>query len=405
MIKNIYKQLWNQRKANVWIVTELFLVSIFLWVIADQLLFQYNRFNRPMGYDIENTYTIWLYQLNSSAEGYISEEESGSNPLDDLLTIFSRLRKVEGVEEVAASTCSRPYSNCNAEIMFRSIHGNDTIAHSGIVRIVSPEHFKVFQIQTPDGHDPVSHPFQRQSVLSKDLADSLKVSRGDSITCDWANIPLFADICTEIRYAETWDDVSNGYLVMPEAELVRNQWPQDISIRLCDNLSEDQRIAVWENIKAACHINNFSFFLSRSYKDIRKEYVSYTVDEIKSMSWYAIFLMINIFLGVIGTFWFRTQQRRSEIGLRQALGASRRSIFTQLITEGIILLAVVIIPTVIVLINAWYLDLLSPNGSVTRFLFCMLTTWLLTMLMIIVGIWYPAWQATKVKPADVLHEE
>lgn len=85
------------------------------------------------------------------------------------------------------------------------------------------------------------------------------------------------------------------------------------------------------------------------------------------MSWYAIFLMINIFLGVIGTFWFRTQQRRSEIGLRQALGASRRSIFTQLITEGIILLAVVIIPTVIVLINAWYLDLLSPNGSVTRF--------------------------------------
>ena len=123
------------------------------------------------------------------------------------------------------------------------------------------------------------------------------------------------------------------------------------------------------------------------------------------MSWYAIFLMVNIFLGVIGTFWFRTQQRRSEIGLRQALGASRRSIFTQLITEGIILLAVVIIPTVIVLINAWYLDLLSPNGSVTRFLFCMLTTWLLTMLMIIVGIWYPAWQATKVKPADVLHEE
>lgn len=405
MIKNICKQLWNQRKANVWIATELFLVSIFLWIIADQILYQYNRFNRPMGFDIEDTYTIWLNQLNSSVEGYISPEESGSNSLDDLLTILSRLRKVEGVEEVAANSCARPYSSCNAQIMFMSKHGNDTITHSAIVRIVSPEHFKVFHIQAADGHSPVGNVFQYQSVLSKDLAESLKVSRGDSIKCEWANTPLVVEICTKIRYAETLDDTSNGYLVMPEAELVRNQWPQDISIRLRDNLSEDQRIAVWKNIKAACQVNNFSFFLSNSYKDIRKEYIASTVDQIKSMGWYAAFLMINIFLGIIGTFWFRTQQRRSEIGLRQVVGASRRSIFTQLITEGIILQTVVIIPTVIVLVNAWHLDLLSPDGSLSRFLLCMLTTWLLTVIMIIAGIWYPAWQAMKVKPAEALHDD
>ncbi len=46
------------------------------------------------------------------------------------------------------------------------------------------------------------------------------------------------------------------------------------------------------------------------------------------------FLLLNIFLGVIGTFWFRTQQRRKEVALRMALGSSRRGIFSCLMYEG-----------------------------------------------------------------------
>ena len=47
------------------------------------------------------------------------------------------------------------------------------------------------------------------------------------------------------------------------------------------------------------------------------------------------FLLLNIFLGLLGTFWFRTQQRRSEIALHKVHGASDMSIFTRLISEGL----------------------------------------------------------------------
>ena len=35
------------------------------------------------------------------------------------------------------------------------------------------------------------------------------------------------------------------------------------------------------------------------------------------------FMMVNIFFGIVGTFWLRTQSRRAEIGLRAAVGASK----------------------------------------------------------------------------------
>ena len=38
------------------------------------------------------------------------------------------------------------------------------------------------------------------------------------------------------------------------------------------------------------------------------------------------FLLLNIFLGLLGTFWFRTQQRRSEIALHKAHGATDLSL-------------------------------------------------------------------------------
>ncbi len=47
-----------------------------------------------------------------------------------------------------------------------------------------------------------------------------------------------------------------------------------------------------------------------------------------------IFLLINVFLAVIGTFWFRVNRRRNELGLRMAVGSSRRRLQQLLIGEG-----------------------------------------------------------------------
>lgn len=405
MIKNILKQLWNQRKVNAWIATELLLVSIFLWVIADRMLVQYDAMNRPMGFEIEDTYRMYLDELSSTAPEYMSPEQAGSSSLEDQQTIYSRIRKVNGVEALSVSSCAMPYSPCNSGYMYLAVHGNDSISENAMSRFVTPEYFKVFRILTSQGKI-TGQEHRYEMVVCEDLADSLKLNRGDSIIAlNYGAKAFISERCTKVRYAESWPDVRNAYLVIPETELVAERWPEEICIRLRSGMSDEQRTAVWERIKEASLLNNYSFFYQKSFKDIREKYLSSSTDQIITECWYAFFLLINIFLGVIGTFWFRTQHRRSEIALRLAVGASRRSVFALLISEGVILLSAMMILVIGVMMNISYFELLASNVTVTRFFEGMLITWLLMIAMIVTGIWYPARQAMKVQPAEALREE
>lgn len=87
---------------------------------------------------------------------------------------------------------------------------------------------------------------------------------------------------------------------------------------------------------------------------------------------------------------------------------SRRGIFLRLMGEGILLLTVAAIPALIIAFNvgiAELVDISKMQFTVDRFLIAAILTWLLMALMIIVGIWYPAYKAMQLQPAEALHDE
>ena len=73
------------------------------------------------------------------------------------------------------------------------------------------------------------------------------------------------------------------------------------------------------------------------------------------------FLLLNVFFGVTGTFWMRTQARRSETGLRMAVGASKGRVVFWLNTEGLLILLLALIPIIIIVFNFHHMDLLSTK--------------------------------------------
>ena len=121
------------------------------------------------------------------------------------------------------------------------------------------------------------------------------------------------------------------------------------------------------------------------------------------------FLLLNIFLGLLGTFWFRTQQRRSEIALHKAHGATDISIFKRLLCEGWLLLVLVTPLALVIDYNLASLELNSWRNGTTlewgRLLLCAVITFVLIALMIAIGIGIPARKAMKVQPAEALHDE
>mgnify|MGYP000361599848 CR=1 FL=1 len=105
----------------------------------------------------------------------------------------------------------------------------------------------------------------------------------------------------------------------------------------------------------------------------------------------AAFFFICAFLGIIGTFWFRTESRTSEIGLRMALGATRRQVRWQMIGEAdaawIVWLPAVIVSYVL-RTAVW--DNETLLSDTVLFITLTAVTTVLLMLLIVAGIWIPA---------------
>ena len=119
----------------------------------------------------------------------------------------------------------------------------------------------------------------------------------------------------------------------------------------------------------------------------------------------AIFLLVAVFLGILGSFWYRTQQRIPEIALRKVNGATDSEVFRRLISEGLMIL-VFAIPFIVALaalvITQVELGLELPGWL----LWSMIpVTAAILALTIVAGILFPARKEIKINPAEALKDQ
>ena len=187
----------------------------------------------------------------------------------------------------------------------------------------------------------------------------------------------------------------------------------DTNAELCVRVRADQDVDFIERLKAdsekQLRVGNIYISNVRSFKDIRRNFQQGQYNNVRDSITTMAFLLVNIFLGLFGTFWFRTQQHKCEIALHKAHGATNRMVFTRLASEGWLLLLLVT-PLALAIdfnlayaeLNGWYNDTTLEAG---RFLPCGAISFLLIALMIALGIWFPARKAMMIDPAEALHDE
>jgi len=418
MIKHILKQIWTQRLSNSWLWIELFLVSIFLWFIVDYIYVALNVYNTPTGFNIEHTYEVDLDQLLPGSDNYVSPEKKKSTIGEDLLTITNRIRNYPGIEAVCLSQYGIPYSSGNSY----NNYALDTVDVNMQRRNVTPDFFRVYKITTADGKiDPLVSALKNENscVVSKEAEERfLKLGRpliGATLkNSDSLKVKLYG-ISSSIRYSEFSRSKANIFLKLSEAEIAKDNTPNliagvEISFRVSPEADHDFVSHFKKDMAKQLKIDNLFLLDVKPMSDVRNTFFLATGDfnELNTRLVVVGFLLLNIFLGIIGTFWFRTAYRKAEMGLRLAVGSTRTSLFRILIAEGLILLTLAIIPAGIISFNIGKADLVDVNRmdfTFVRFICGMLITYLLMVFMIILGIWYPARQAMTIQPAEVLHEQ
>ena len=111
MSRKLIQQMRNEWRANLWLVIELFFVSVVMWYMVDYILGVTLTLNEPMGH---NTEDVCMIKLSSIPEGTATYDESAGSDneskLAQLRAIRSRIESNEYVEAVGLCNFSSvPY--------------------------------------------------------------------------------------------------------------------------------------------------------------------------------------------------------------------------------------------------------------------------------------------------------
>lgn len=417
MKRKLFRQILNEWRSNIWLAVELLLVSAVMWWLCDQLWTRYATYHEPLGYDISHCYNISMTTLNDKSPDFCPYADDTSE-VSDLLELKSRLEMRPEIEAVSLSNNSYFYNPNNSYMQLAS----DTFNGYFLKRWVTPDFFRVFRIYGLNGETPeqLSEIFEKSTwntfMATDDLFRYMNEASPKSINNLTGNTFLGSDsteyvlktVLPSLRYSDYSSAYGNPSIILP-LKPEHTSYATEMVVRVKDNMDKDFIQNLMKDAVGNLRVGNWYISSARSFDEIREKFNLYAKQSTVNTVVWSLFLLLNIFLGVLGTFWFRTSQRTPEIALRMANGASHSDIFRRVISEGeIILVAVTPISMAICFLlthyelNAFYMgSYLTP----ARFFGCSIITFLLISLMILVGSWLPARKATHISPALALKTE
>lgn len=420
MEKKLLTQIKNEWRSNLWLATELLLVSVVMWYVTDYLYTRLATYLEPRGFDIEHCYLIEMGELTDKSADFIADK-TGEQTSADVQELAERIRRRPEVEAVSLSQNAYPYNGSNSTTLVQY----DTLRSPGwtIRRLVSPDFVRVFRYRGAQGETPeqLAEMLSRNEFLASnnlyqkyDIPLTSLAGKDFYIFGDTTNTVRLGAALQDVRYSDFSQARFSYCMLYNLLDLERDSpgWVYTSS-ELCVRVKADQDKDFIAHLKAdsekQLRVGNVYISEVRSFADIRRNFEQSNINTLRNYLTGMGFLMLNIFLGLLGTFWFRTQQRRGEIALHKVVGATSLSVFSRLLSEGLLLLTLVTIPALIIDYNLALLELNSWRNGTTlemgRLLLCAGISFVLIALMIAIGIGIPARRAMKIPPAEALHEE
>lgn len=432
MARRLLKQMATEWSSNIWLVVELIVVSVVLWYISDFLYIKADVALQPMGLQTERVFTVSLTAIDPSASDWNPADSTENTHADNSRILYERIKADPAVEIAARTYFGVPNEfNLSGTNLFNA-DDTDSLAVIGTIsqRFITPEYIEMFSIRGTNGESPAE--MRRIFESGKILATS------DMIFCkfphkqydSWKEIYDEMDgydvremLSRQFYIGSDSTEISIGGIIEPIKRSIHERPMPQILLPMAEgNELNTARILVKVRPDA---VDGFEkHILGSSWTRSGNIYIS-DIAEVDSLGYYhrvqksaeirnhialMVFVLVCIFLGLLGTFWFRTQQRVGEIAIRKVNGATSRSIFRRLISEGLILLTVATIPA---LGLDWLLTHLELNSSrlwvyyfePLRFIACAAFAYLMLALMIVGGIWFPASRAMRIDPAVAIKDE
>jgi len=131
----------------------------------------------------------------------------------------------------------------------------------------------------------------------------------------------------------------------------------------------------------------------------------------------ALFFLVNLCLGVIGTFWMQTRTRREEVGVMLSFGATPHRIRLLLLGEGTALTTLATFIGCFIYLQYAFSEGLNMGNSLAEvvidwidnfglhFFLVSLMVYVILLLVVWIGIYIPARRISSISPTEALRDE
>lgn len=401
----------NEWRSNLWMTIELTVVSLILWFLFSSLWSFFNVRMMYRGYDVDDLYATRINIVDEQSSMYVPYDSLHS-PLTDLELLISHLRENPNVEVIGVGTNIITY---NYNYYGTSLE-YDTLSFPGNLRQLSPDVIRAYRLGAPDGtttEQLAAYIERGDLIISKcdyfdefnNIDPRLMIGKDVIVGRDSSCVRRIAAEAYGLRRADY--EPQRGVIYAP---FPAGNWPDQMIIRILPGRDKEFMESLTSADKRMGNVYLSEIKSLADYKEVAHHNVNITI---RNFLICAAFLLAVIFLGFLGTFWFRTQERVDEIAIRMVNGASRRDIFRRFISEGMILLCaatIIAIPIELLLVHYGLLsDLMVATTEITlssAYIYqSMAVTVILMMLLIIAGIWLPARKAMNIDPAQALKDQ
>ncbi|MBF9221512.1 FtsX-like permease family protein [Hymenobacter ruricola] len=399
MLRHLFTLIWNRKRANLLLISEVFFSFVVLFGVGAVLITVGKNYFTPHGFNYED---VWRLEVRAGQGLKMPRAE-----LDD---VVRQVKALPGVRTVALTSGNLPFifNTNNSAFAYKGKKSPPTNYYDADDHYLEATQLHLREgrwfTQTDDGsnHRPV--------VITQDLREILF---GDEPAL--GKIFTFSEPGPNIKPEDEFQVMGVVDNVNMESDFsapIPAMWKRLIPYDTThwETASMLVRVAPGEGGVLQEKIARTVAGVTRQWttevrvvNDDRLHRRMFTLVPVVGLCIMGLFLIINVALGLFGVLWYNISQRRAEIGLRRAMGATGAGIGWQFLGEmmvvttfGVVLGAV--LAAQFPLLNAFDLPaepyLLAIGAAA-------LAVYLITALC----AWQPSRLAAGIQPAVALREE
>lgn len=397
MIRIFFKTLWNNRMRNVLVFIELFIISLVLVNLTVYITERVRIRSIKTCYDMRNVVSMELFN---------KEDPNQDLPFDKAnIDLFAKLKlrlvSTGVVESVSYAGNASPFYCCPSGC--EHLFGDEKVFIDRMY--VDFDYAKVFNIKPLKGrwfNESDRAKSIKPVLISKSIEE--KYFNGDAVgkmlrDPEPCRLEIIG-VVEEFKRTDFEEPRAIGFVFNEDlktshflAILVRVKPGQQDKFL---NIFESEVFSVLNPSKWAIRsMNSFENMHNTEKLDrLQRKYLGVLL---------AIFVMINVLLGVIGILWYNTNLRIHEIGIKRALGSTGNQIKGQLLLENLFLGGLALIVVALVYIQVPSIRIFKVEAPV-MYLSQVISMVAMTA-MILFSTWFPSAIASRIRPAEALKTE